>query len=89
MDNIPTNETTQAQSKDSSTMSSEICYNAALEEYSHTIQRASKFENKIYILITFCSLYSSFILSIFDDFFKLKFPIVITVNNLSAKLKHD
>lgn len=56
-------------------MSSKICLDAALIEYEHTIHRASKLENKVYILSTILSLYSSVVFDITNDVMKLRFPI--------------
>ena len=38
--------------------SSVECLNIALEEYRHVIDRANKYDNKVYIMITFCSIFS-------------------------------
>lgn len=59
-------------------LSAQICYDASLEEYNHTILRATKFENKIYILITFCGVYSAFLLSLMNNLSEILFPSTTT-----------
>ena len=45
--------------------SSAECLEIALEEYRHVTERANKYDNKIYIMITFCSVFFAFILTFF------------------------
>ncbi len=54
--------------------SSAECLNIALEEYRHVIDRANKYDNKVYIMITFCSIFFAFVLGMLDNLFELPFP---------------
>lgn len=54
--------------------SSAECLEIALEEYRHVTERANKYDNKIYIMITFCSVFFAFILTLLDKLVTLSFP---------------
>lgn len=74
MSNTPIQGTNDSQNNNSEDLkSSEVCMNAALAEYEHTIHRSVKFENKIYVLGTIISLYSAIILSILKTLQNLNF----------------
>ncbi len=53
---------------------SAACYEITLEEYRHIAERANKFDNKVYIMITFCSIFFAFIINLLEDILKLKNP---------------
>lgn len=54
--------------------SSATCYEITLEEYKHVSDRANKFDNKVYIMITFCSIFFAFIFGLLEDILTLKNP---------------
>ena len=54
--------------------SSAECLEITLEEYKHVTERANKYDNKIYIMITFCSVFFAFILTLLDKLVTLSFP---------------
>lgn len=53
---------------------SQECYEITLEEYRHVTERANKYDNKIYIMITFCSIFFAFIITLLDKLVLLPFP---------------
>lgn len=54
--------------------SSAECLEITLEEYRHVTERANKYDNKVYIMITFCGIFFAFILSLLDKLINLPFP---------------
>ena len=54
--------------------SSTECLSISLEEYRHVTERSNKYDNKVYIMITFCSIFFAFILSLLDKLVKLELP---------------
>lgn len=54
--------------------SSAECLEITLEEYRHVTERANKYDNKVYIIITFCSIFFAFILTLLDKLISLPFP---------------
>ena len=61
-------------SKDVSYDSSAQCLEIALEEYRHVTERSNKYDNKIYIMITFCGLFFAFIINLLDKLMNIHFP---------------
>jgi len=61
-------------SKDVSYDSSAQCLEIALEEYRHVTERSNKYDNKIYIMITFCGLFFAFIINLLDKLINIHFP---------------
>ena len=55
--------------------SSEECYQIAIEEYRHVTERANKFDNKVNIMITFCSIFFAFIIDLLEDIVKTQMPV--------------
>lgn len=54
--------------------SSEICLNAILEEYQHTVHRGEKLDNKVYILSTICGFIFIFITEIISRLANFELP---------------
>ena len=54
--------------------SSAQCLEITLEEYRHVTERANKYDNKINIIITFCSIFFAFIVTLIDKLVELSFP---------------
>lgn len=50
------------------------CFQITLEEYKHVTERSNKYDNKIYIMITFCSIFFAFIMTLLDKITNLTFP---------------
>lgn len=71
--NISIEETTK--SNTNTCDSSEKCFEITLEEYRHITERANKFDNKVYIMITFCSIFFAFILDLLEDIVRTEMPI--------------
>lgn len=61
-------------SENASYDSSAECLEITLEEYRHVTERANKYDNKVYIIITFCSIFFAFILTLLDKLISLPFP---------------
>ena len=54
--------------------SSEICLNAVLEEYQHSVRRSEKLDNKVYILSTICGFIFVFITDIISNLGTFQVP---------------
>ena len=54
--------------------SSEICLDAVLEEYQHSIHRSEKLDNKVYILSTICGFIFVFITDIIPNLGTFQIP---------------
>lgn len=54
--------------------SSEICFNAILEEYQHSVRRSEKLDNKVYILSTICGFVFVFITDIISNLNAFELP---------------